>query len=1089
MAANHVTLSSGQVLFSDPTKPWSPTNFPNLPSTNISFTTTGTIETRNISTISFSNAITYKPYEHAAQDNLQKSFLMNRDGSVVYDEPRVGVASTLSAPFMDAQVAGFAPAAAGAPGIQDVNTASPDTVTNALAKLDAWITNAFLLQPPGITPIASETNSIYGGVRWLNFNSYTVMDQSVPYVSGIVFIIGDPATPNYCTFEFKDCNYFPYKTYRDGLSPNYTPLVRLRIFSDCFVPTANQIYTKAVMQTKCVRLISESGAAAFPAHGKCFAIEDTDAETTYTTISIYLPNLASAYPKGSPVPVRIAYLNKSDGNPTVTYTSTVQATTGSPGPVSSITALSATPTTVTLQLGKPTYVDTLANLSTPFLSSYQVNYTIKEMASAHADGIGFRYGIPIPTTLPTEFASYINSTFHQQFTYTAPLQSVTVGTTQTGLLPGAVWSTSAIAYNCAKLPGPNTAGPLVSTLFPVDSTPNISSMALKAATPDIRTANSGTLKYMSYSPSGWSIGQNVSTDVLFLSTIGNAVVQTSTLVQWNDRSYPGDRSTFTVRGFLSGAEAAVFHVSSVNQDFPTETLSTMTGANELKTTITDSQTALGYDKYFYNASIEASVQVNTISLVAQSAQISLEQHVIPSYTGTIATRELSSQIYYFQTEPVNPTVTTDIVFNNRVTSTTQIAGLYTPSPSSEFFFEIQGSNVAYNFAGANFARAAVMLDNTSGPQTTIASNVYILDGATPVTTLPLPQNTILRFSTASAFVGPNLYNDPNDPKPFKLAATLTPANPQTVPAAYVSTLTSNVFVDTVSYGTFADPSSSNGLRIMSQLPRPEIAFTEYNILDDVGNTGAANIGLNVNLSTLYTVDSNSEVLLDSSLTYQHTSSLSTLYTSFYSRELLFTNATFVHPAGYNLSAFDGAYIGVPSAVYPDFTYDQIYDLNYGYRYATFAISPPLFDPPASYLYLNIRLHNVSGTGTVGASRSANNYFPDAPVDASLVAQTKVRMHAKLVGAHISETFQTYETAWLNCFKQVSPFQFTDDAYDIGACDSVIMDGADVVYKIQINRRFYQKMCAFIRVGIAQDGSQYSGSPITFQSITITPSDI
>jgi hypothetical protein len=1087
MSANHITLSSGQVLFADPTKSWTPANFPQLPSTNISLTAVGSIETRNISTLSLSNAISYTPYEQSYKGNLSRSFLIEQSGQVKYAEPTVGIASTQSAAFMDAQVTSFSQAVTGGPGIKDATQTNPDTITNALAKVDAWITEAFLKQPPGITPIQAETNSIYGGVRWLNFNSYSLLNEAVPGVNGIVFIVGDPATPNYCTFEFKDPNYFPYKTYRDGLSPQYTPLVRLRIFSDCFVASADTLYTKAVMQTKCVRLISEAGAATFPAQGKCFAIENTDNESTYTTISIYLPNLATAYPKGSPVPVRIAYLNKTEGGPIVTQTSTIQATSGAPSALSSITSLSATPATVTLQLGKPIFVDTTAQLSTPFLSSYQVKYTLTGMNVApNAVVGGFRYGIATPATIPTEFINYTNSTFTQNFTYTSPLQSVTAGTTTTPLLPGARWSTSVAAYNSGRILGVDTPGPRVSTLFPATTTPKINTMVLKAATPEIRVANTGALNYIQYNPanSAWSITTNVSTDVLFLST-GLAQVQTSSFVQWNDASFPGDRSTITAFSILRDPAGITttpvnFQLSSFNNDFPLQSLQSKTqGTNSCFITLTDSQTAFGYEKYFYNAAVKTSQTVTTASLIPHTLRIGLSNYTLPSSEIQV----LSSQTYVFQTEPYNPTVTTDIQFNNVVTSTVQVAGLYTPSPNSEFLFEVQGSNSVHNFAGAEFVATALQLGPVTGPTTNNTSNIVILSNTTLVSSAPFPQNTTLRFSTCSAIPGPAMYNDPNDPQVVSLVGTLTPANPQSAPTPYVSSLTARVFLDTVSV------SANVPQRIVSLVPNSDLAFTEVNIndgIDNVGNTGA---GLNTSISSFYTVDSNSQVLISSAILYQHTSSLSTVYTSFYSRELLYTNGQFVHPAGYDFSQFSGALIGVPAAIYPNFTYDQIYDENYGYRYASFALDLPTFDPPESYLYLNIRMRGVSGTGVIGNDRSVNNYFPSEPVLGTLSRFAKVRIHTKLVGVNITETYQTFETAWLNCTKQADPFTYSDDVYDIGACVDVSVDGPDVVYKIQINRRFYQKICAFVRIGIAQDGSQYSGSPITFTDITVSPSDI
>ena len=195
-AARQVMLSSGQILFADPTKTWIPENFPTLPSTLMSLTAAGTVESASFHTLTLSNAVSYEPYEpQNLLPALSKVLHISQQGTISYSEPKVGMVSTVSAPFQK-DVRGFQASTIGAAHILDVSSAAPDTLTNALGKLDSWIANAFLLQPPAVNAVEADTNSLYGGVRWLNFNTYSVFDKFVPYVSRILFTIGDPLTNN-----------------------------------------------------------------------------------------------------------------------------------------------------------------------------------------------------------------------------------------------------------------------------------------------------------------------------------------------------------------------------------------------------------------------------------------------------------------------------------------------------------------------------------------------------------------------------------------------------------------------------------------------------------------------------------------------------------------------------------------------------------------------------------------------------------------------------------------------------------------------------------------------------------------------------
>jgi hypothetical protein len=98
---------------------------------------------------------------------------------------------------------------------------------------------------------------------------------------------------------------------------------------------------------------------------------------------------------------------------------------------------------------------------------------------------------------------------------------------------------------------------------------------------------------------------------------------------------------------------------------------------------------------------------------------------------------------------------------------------------------------------------------------------------------------------------------------------------------------------------------------------------------------------------------------------------------------------------------------------------------------------------------------------------------------------KVRMHARLVGTFNVGTDQFFDTAWLNCMKQLDFYNFDDAVFDTGAAIDVIPSGSNIVYKAQISRRLYTKVMAFVRIGIAQDASQYSGTPITFGGLNVS----
>jgi hypothetical protein len=226
------------------------------------------------------------------------------------------------------------------------------------------------------------------------------------------------------------------------------------------------------------------------------------------------------------------------------------------------------------------------------------------------------------------------------------------------------------------------------------------------------------------------------------------------------------------------------------------------------------------------------------------------------------------------------------------------------------------------------------------------------------------------------------------------------------------------------------------------------------------------------------------IQINSTILYDNTQSISSIYTNYYSRELLFTGGQYIHPAGFDFTPFNDGF------QYPNFTFDLYNDTTFGFRYATFAFEGPALASPTPYNYLYVRVNNPSAGGTIQSNRSVNNYWPNTMTNYLLASSMKVRMHAKLLGTYNIGLTQTFETAWVNALKQVDFYNYNDTVYDSGATYAVsTLGGGDIEYKVLINRRYYQKTTAIVQIGISQDGSQYSGAPITFQGIQVRLSDV
>jgi hypothetical protein len=106
---------------------------------------------------------------------------------------------------------------------------------------------------------------------------------------------------------------------------------------------------------------------------------------------------------------------------------------------------------------------------------------------------------------------------------------------------------------------------------------------------------------------------------------------------------------------------------------------------------------------------------------------------------------------------------------------------------------------------------------------------------------------------------------------------------------------------------------------------------------------------------------------------------------------------------------------------------------------------------------------------------------------------RVHVHAKVLGEYDVGSTEIVETGWLNCFKQIDEATYDDSVYDVGACSAVyapaIGSNAGYMYTyVNLNRRFYTKIGAVVRVGVSYDGSMYGGDPLTFEAVSVSFSD-
>jgi hypothetical protein len=459
------------------------------------------------------------------------------------------------------------------------------------------------------------------------------------------------------------------------------------------------------------------------------------------------------------------------------------------------------------------------------------------------------------------------------------------------------------------------------------------------------------------------------------------------------------------------------------------------------------------------------------------------------------TQTLSSHAYTFITDQDNPYATLDIQYNGLVTSTIMVSGLLTAASNAELCMDIVGQNFGNVFMTSTFGRALLGTYNPytnstiyGGPEAMYSSNIRFYTTAGEITTLPFPQNTNITMSSVCVAFFSTLYTSPVSTPMLFLEAALNPASPLQTESAYVSTFTSPMFIDAPSatnVSSFSNTTTPYGLRVSNLLPRSNIVTAPNNMYDSVNITGTSGIGLNVSVSSFFAMNYPNIFAISTSVYYNNQSTISTIYTNPYSRELLYTNGQYVHPGGLNFTQFSGAALGDPAAVYPDFTNDLINDSNDGYRYASFVYESQQFLTPTPIQFINVRIKNPSYISTLGFTSSANLCWPNDVVDPYVVPNMNVRMHVKYFGAYNIGTYETVESEWINGLKQCDQYIFNDKTFDIGGNYYVSTIGNDIIYSVQMNRRFYTKLGYIVRVGISESASyqQVSTNAIRFDSIT------
>ena len=1104
-----INVGNGKIEFIDPASTWTKNDFPNLPSSALDVTFSGDLVNRNFSSLFLTNQIDYQAHEFSSiQSSLIKTMTIDNNGVISLQEPPMNIASTQTVFY---PVSSFAPSTIGGANIIDARTNpnNPDELTVAMAKLDGWIAGAFLQQPPLVTITSSLATNTFGGVRWNNPRRYAIMDREIPYISGMNLLIGNGSTQT-LNFRITNSNFFPTLNYNSGIvsTGSIRPITEFRVYSASFPGTADIQYTKAQMSTNGFQVISESGNLALPGSGVVMNLTSTNGVSTYTTLSLYLPNITNTYPLGSSINFQLRLENNTlDGFNTLTSSITEVGAGAPSAPLNISSSAVATTTTANFAITRPIYSD-LVNLDTSAgnFSTYRTRYQLASMINKHNTGVGFRYGVQSISTLSqTPYSAYVGNTYIQNNTYSTTPQTISlVGDGINPLYPALAFSTFTRMTNVFGLEGDQSSTILLSTIFHTDTASAISGASLSNTTSSLTrySPNNSGVKTISYG-TGWSIGASPTNDVFYLSSIQPMNVQTTINSQFNDASYPGDRGSVAYSLVYSNAGNATAStltqtISSASNNFTLTTYSTVGGFGSLSTIVSDVFSGVtGQDLFYYQGSNRGTVfapELNATNDTSNTTWITLSNRQIPSFAGTITSTLTSTLKYAFLIQPfLNSVGTPGISYNNSVSPLVQVSGLYTPDCNASFLYDYTTSNIGYRYVGSNLGQGFLSVNGTSaGAVSTYISSVRVYDNGTntEINTLPFASNTTLRISSAVVNINASQYTVPGGNNPLRIHTTAVGYNPNGATTASSSNLLqiggSNMFVDTVSAAgmrNFSNISSLNNTqRLISYLPMPGSVLS--NINDSVNVSGNYGTGLSTNFGSLISVDSNGVALLASTLYYSHTSSLSTVYTDYYSRELMLTSNRYIHPCGYNFSTFNSGLLGV-SGGYPNFSTiaDLSWDSNFGYRYATFAVVSTFSQTPLQYMYVTVGA--PSAISSIINNRGSNNWWPNGIVADANQQYLKVRMHTRWFYSFTSGVNQSNSTQWVNALKPVPLVGYDDTVFDMGGGVAVsTLGGGSVQYKIQFGSKNYNKIIGLVRIGIGRDGSASNALPITFSSINV-----
>jgi hypothetical protein len=1054
--ANSINISSGQILFGDPTKPWSRLNLPELPSTNLVLTTVGSNDDATFQRLVLTNKINYESFEPSnSYSNLEKTLIVDLYGKVNYKTLHVGFVSTNSASFNN-EISSFTSSNIGGTNIQDINSARPDTITNALAKLDNWLKVAFLTQPPTVSTAKIIESSVYASVRWSTFQVYNILNATMPNVTSIVFIIGNADGDN-LTFELTDKQYFPVLNYRDGISPVLNPLVQIRIFRDFFPVIGNVSYTKAQLEANngCFTLINNSGNYALSSSGRVFTVENTNGINTYTTLNIFLPNIS----KNTNIPVNIIYTNNTMDTPNVATFSTLINTINMPSaPNFSTTTFNSN--SIRYEIQPPQFCDINNQLIEKYNSTYGILIQWTQWKTVKDETSGFLYGARNLQDITSTYSSFVNPISTSVTAYNSTL-SIPINE----FIPGALWNTNINTTNLGGVVG--SYGISQSTQTDFIST-NISTLANKTL-----YTNSDFVKQNTFRPnisSGvWSIGTQLPCDVAFLSSPARVSIL-SPEVQLNDSTYPGDRNSILINMYYENLSASLELIANpITNDYNLN--STYTN-DDIAAIVTD--TNITYGHLFYKTVLNALPFISTSeSYISTQIQLSLENTFIQN--GLESTQTVSSAVYNLIAEPIASFQYIEANYTSTVTSTSYTSGILSPALNAALIYNGLVTNPFVNITNSTFGNARFYYNNNLLTSTNHTSNIYIYSNINQLNTVPLPQNTPLTYSNLTVPVG-LVYQNVNNPYPWKIETTLI--SPYNDSSTIIISIDSNLYVDTISLNSKLSISSQH---VLSMLPRTDISTTVNDIKDGFLTSSNLNIGLQNSYNSFIHLTSSLEIIVSSAIRYDDSISLINTYPSPYTRELIYSGGRWKNPRSLNYSRLSAVQLGISSYTYPDFTNDLENDSNGGYRYGTFLTTHTPIST-SFYKYVNITVNNPSIVSTISNLISTNVCFPNRPIDDGFLQYTGCRLQVKLLASYDCGSFQTVETQWINGFKKFDNI-FNDSLYDIGGCASVSTSINKITYTVAITPRFYTNIATLIRIGLCSNITTNESNFLSFSDIS------